>query len=258
MVYENVEKSFRTVDRIYFELSHRCPLAEVHKSCPISKMRAEFDGSLDTDVILKVCEDVKKYKSKAGFSFHIYNEPSIDCRLLWIIHHIRQHLKLDNLILIRTSGWGLDENVFNDWIREGVTRLLLDAYDKESYDRMYELKNKLMRDGVRIDLKMLELDDRLKIYEKEPVNRGQWCKDLHIEAFDCLVPINQLNILANGDVILCELDWKYTVKFGNIYKDSYETIFRNKVDCYNEIIKNDCNIGACLRCGYLAGIGCKK
>ena len=116
------------------------------------------------------------------------------------------------------------------------------------------MKNQFLKNGVVIQIRMLKLDDRLLIYERDRIDKTEWAKTCGVSGFECMTPYNLLNVLANGDVVMCELDWKYKKKFGNLYKDDYETIFRRKTDCYNEIQKDDCEVEACLRCGYIGGL----
>jgi len=253
MEFINLKESFGRCHRVYFELSRKCPSIHEHPACPIAELKKEFDGFLDTDIILDFVKQLVKYESPCDISFHIYNEPTIDCRLLYLIHKIKHHLGFKNKMALRTSGWGLDKHVFKELTDMGLDWIMLDAYNEKSYNEMRAVKNEFQKSDVAIQIKKLILDNRLTMYQNRVRTLDDWVKDNDIE-FYCIEAIKTFNVSANGEVNLCEWDWRNTVIFGNLNKDSYETVFRNKIEFFNKT-KEGTRFGAevCAKCEYLRG-----
>lgn len=245
----NISEALNQLTKVAFELSRRCPLSKEHVACPITYLQKEYDGYLPIELIFKFCEKLKEKNAiKAGIYFHIYNEPTVDARLLYIIHHLKQHIGIENRIQVNSNGWGLDGIIVRDLIREGITNFQLSAYSVEEYERMKIVKNKWLREGIGIKLFKQRLDPRLKIYTQDYCSSEKWKKLYHRSQFECTAPRDQFLVAATGDVIACELDWKYYLKCGNLKSDSLGTIFKKKYDLYNKIKADKLSASPCDRC----------
>jgi radical SAM protein with 4Fe4S-binding SPASM domain len=210
-------------------------------------LQKEYDGFLSSDVVFKVCEELKKADSKAKICFHIYNEPTIDNRLCYFMHYIREHFKMDNGIFIHSNGWSLDEIIVRDLIKLGATYLCISCYTEEEYERNRIVKDKTQNLGIPIKLLKQRLDGRLKIYTQDICDEDKW-ESIYKMPFKCVAPKDLFLVAATGDVVACELDWKYAIKFGNVKTDSMDSICRKKIELYNQLIEDKLSVVPCNRC----------
>ena len=248
----SVQDSFKKLSVVAFELSTRCTSEELHKTaCPIWYLRQQYDGYLDMNLIFKVCINLHP---NTTIYFHIYNEPSVDCRLSYIIHYLREHLHLTNNISLHTNGWGIDDVVIKNLYELGCDEFICSIYSDKDLDYFQKIKNKLNIPNIKIRLYRQTLDDRLSIYTAQDCSEEDWKNIFGID-FNCYgALINTLPISATGDIILCEMDSKRTVIFGNLNIDNFENIFKNRINFYNKLSNNKLITEPCRGCcGFFPG-----
>lgn len=236
---------WQNVRGCFFEIVNRCPMAgksdpdpngyALHVKCPATEFLSLLPQALPMEKVFEVCKNLQDAENgKAVLYFHVYNEPTIDSRLGYMIYHIRRVMGMPNTITINSCCWGLDKNVMKDLIELGVTSFKLTMDNEPMYEHWQGIREELGGAGVAIRCHRAKKDNRLKIYEGEHLYPseldGEW-KPL-LKEFRCTAPLSYLIIGATGDVLLCEFDWKRTHVFGNIYKDSWEDIVANKRKVY--------------------------
>ena len=245
---------------IAFELSHICPLKDVHSKCPIRFLDSK-NRIMPTSTIFSTLEKFRKYNINPIIFFHVYNEPSIDCRLLYIVHYIRKHMKIDWRISIHTNGYSFDENVMKEFSDEGVDEVVATLRSKEEFDFWVDIKNKAQNDKTGIKLITQFFDLRLKLYgddedhhtelynDNNVITMKKW-KEIHGEDFHCEFINGWIGIDPDGDVMLCEYDWKRTKKFGNIIIDDIEEIFEKKEEYSKKVNSNKEGYIPCNVCSF--------
>jgi radical SAM protein with 4Fe4S-binding SPASM domain len=62
--------------------------------------------------------------------------------------------------------------------------------------------------------------------------------------------MNWLGIDPDGDVMLCEYDWKRTIKHGNIITDSIDDIFKQKLELSERVNKCKESVIPCNVCSF--------
>jgi hypothetical protein len=188
---------------------------------------------------------MKDLGCEADLLLYMYDEPSADCKLSYIIHHIRDHLNINNRIMFDSNGWGLDENTIKMLFEIGLNRIIITGYTDDIYNRFKEIKENLCKDSTfdRTRLRVRAVDDLNKVMQQDVKvyssfnmdTRLYYYKDVKgelvkadISKFCCVKPETLLCVSATGEVVLCEYDWRGTISFGNLYKDSLESILSNK------------------------------
>lgn len=173
-----------------------------------------------------------------------------------------------------TNGWGLDEQTIRMLFDIGLDRIVITGYTDEEYQRFKNIKEKLFSDesfdrtkkilNVRAvsdehtqsKMSMVEtysvfkLDERLDYYK---AGEGQLC-NVNISDFSCVKLDTLLCVSATGEVTMCEYDWKQTVSFGNLYKDSLEDIITNKIKFNDRAYKQSILPDVCTRCVHYYGL----
>ena len=230
---------------IAFELSNICPLKDVHLKCPIRFLNTK-NKIMPLDTIFSTLEKLKKHEPNPIIFFHVYNEPSIDCRLLYIVHYIRKHMNIDWRISIHTNGYSFDENVLSEFAAEGIDEIVATLRSNEEFIFWTNIKNKIQDNNDKIGIKLITqfFDLRLKLYgddngnyDNNIISMKKW-KEIHGEEFYCPFIKDWMGIDPDGNVMLCEYDWKRTKKFGNIITDDVEDIFHKKYKYYESVNSN--------------------
>ncbi len=225
---------FQHVHRICFELSNACNYAAVHRKCPVNAFRTI--KTLKTEIIESVIEAAYRGEFAGWVSFHVYNEPLIDPRLMdFIAIAHASHM----LPFIMTNGWYLDQNILDDLIEAGAHKVSVTTYCDEEFDRIGNLNFRTLPHFVgRTD----KLDDRLKIYTGPKI----------MEKFlpPCSQPLGELMIRHTGQVGLCCNDWDMKHVFGDLNTDTIENILGNPdLRRITNELENRCRrLDICQRC----------
>lgn len=224
---------FKYTNRVTFELSNMCGYAHIHKKCPLS-LETEHK-TLSTEIIHKVLDTMHDYKYDGVISFHRYNEPLMDPRLIDLVKYARAKCP-DSDIFILTNGYYLTQNIMNDLANAGVTLIDVTGYTIEEFERLSTIKT-----NIAYRIFSSKFDDRLGIYE---YNNKR--KDL----VPCFWPLNDLIITRDGEVGLCHFDWKSKYKFGSLEKISLKDIILNSeiVEIYKNNAKGNRRYELCQNC----------
>jgi len=228
---------FDYINSIRFELSRKCPNSTLHKDiCP--NYLGKSDEILSSEIVFKVVNELRQSDNKhAEIGFHNYNEPTIDPRLVWFVTMIR--LGIENPIAIWSNGYYLDYEIIMDLISQGANRFNITAYNEEDYNKFSELKKKIpFPADIMFNVVKANFDARLGVYEQEIINLNK----------PCFAPLCQLLINYKGEVSLCSYDWKYTVIFGNLYKENLADIFPRMKEAFDNLKTGKRIYDICQRC----------
>jgi 2-deoxy-scyllo-inosamine dehydrogenase (SAM-dependent) len=200
------------VEDVRIQLSNVCDMS--HKKCPVSvyKERKHLQLKYVTQIIYELSE--LGYEKSIGF--HCYNEPMIDPRLYYIMDYTRKMLPKSEIIMW-TNGKILTKELLLDFSEIGNIRYYVSGYGnnitKETFNEVGIKKFSLLLMDER------KMDDRLYWYDssENPLSTP------------CSAPYKQLSIDYMGNVIICCMDWRSSVVFGNI-KDSSLIYILNSED----------------------------
>lgn len=246
-----VSECVDNLTKVSFELSRKCPRINEHVACPLHYLEKKYDGYLPMKNIFEVCQclvDNRNYR--ALVCFHIYNEPTADFRLAYIIHYVKEHIGLLNPIVIKSNGYGITKETVGELVELGVMNFVYTVYDISKYEEAKKIREVVLEAYPNIGFKIQKehLDTRLKIYDNKVTDNDEWSEEYGGVEFGCTAPKTFLNIAATGEVCLCELDWKYTITFGNVKTDKLDVILKKKIDFYNMLVKDKTVVDVCARC----------
>ncbi len=200
---------FQHTHRICFELSNTCNYAACHRKCPVNQYATL--RTLKTEIVEAVIEYAYQQEFTGWVSFHVYNEPMIDPRLIEFVSHASM---LAMKPFIMTNGWYLDQNILTDLRAAGVHKLHVTTYSEPEFDR---IRNLNFGDEIEHRVNWTKvLDDRLKIYDG-PEIRENLTKP-------CSQPLGELMIRHTGQVGLCCNDWQMRHTFGDLNVQSIEEV----------------------------------
>ncbi len=229
---------FKNTTRISIELSNLCNYSKVHKKCPLHLHKEP--RILPEKIFLQIIKTCKEYDFKGGIAFHCYNEPGIDPRLMMFIKITREALPKAT-IFIMTNGFYFDENLAEEYQKNGVDMLIISAYSPKEEQRFKDIKLRSKIPHFSISkLYQIKLDDRLTIYEREKIDCTK----------PCHAPLDEVIITNEGKVSLCCLEWKREHCFGNLHKQSMADILNSeKVQrTYKNLLSGKRTLDICKRC----------
>lgn len=226
--------SLSNLKRISFEISNVCNLAGIHKLCPINQHKEK--NFLSSEIVEKTIDELAFVDYKGIISFHIYNEPLMDPRLIWFIRYAKTKCP-NSTVYILTNGQNLNQELVDELQKAGVGLLVVSAYSVNEFNRVKHLK-------AKIPFKVFKaiLDARMDMYEKTPMDLAKTC-----------IPfLRDLSVNCFGDVVICCLDWRRKHIFGNLCKESLNEIFNKHevIQVHSDLLNGERNLHLCRRCDW--------
>lgn len=230
-----MENPFQYTARVTFELSNLCNYAVFHQSCPLHRETTHL--ILPQKIVNGVLDCLQKYRFQGIIAFHNYNEPLIDPRLFLFIKTAKEKCPQCS-ILIWTNGYYLNQVIMDELVEFGVTQIIVTAYNEAEFERISALQT-----GISLEVKRAYFDDRLNLYDKEPVT-----EDLR----PCHAPLHDILITRDAKVGLCCFDWKRQHCFGDLNEANLEQIIfeSDLLSVYRELSAGRRIFDICKVCGW--------
>ena len=221
---------------VYFELSNRCNLANVHKLCPLSTTKSS--DTLPMQIVKDALEFMEEQKYEGKIAFHNYNEPMMDPRLFHLIALARWRCP-NSEIFILTNGIGLNDTMIQDLRDDGVNTLQISAYSDKEYAFLKDIK--VPQSIEYICRRVRGLDARMQVYYRTD---GVGCKN------PCFAPLNYVLIHCTGEVGLCCMDYKRTQTFGDLNVQSLQEVLETPKmrEVYDRLSVGDRYLKVCQGC----------
>ncbi|WP_424031169.1 radical SAM/SPASM domain-containing protein [Methanoregula sp.] len=234
---ENVDEIniFQYTNRVSIELSNLCNYSTFHKKCPLS---FEVDTRiLPAKIVISVLDILHKYHFKGMIAFHTFNEPLIDPRLFKFIEYAKKSCP-DSTIYFSTNGFYLDQNLADELVECGLTRLHISVYSPKEYERLSKIKL-----PIRIDLeKMILLNIIPELYQSPILN----------EKTPCQAPLGEIIVTRDGQISLCCRDWQRRYILGDLNEETLEEILKrgNLQAIHSHLSKGNRLFNICQRCNW--------
>jgi radical SAM protein with 4Fe4S-binding SPASM domain len=226
------EGVFMHTKRIAIELSNICNYANIHTKCPLHL--AKEPKILPEKIVYHILETCQKYNFQGYLTFDVYNEPTIDPRLMMFVRKAKKMLPKAKIIL-QTNGFYFTQTLADEFEESGVSLIRVSAYSPKEGERLSKIKLK-----IPIKVTSIILDDRMQMYSLPEIGS---CKP-------CFAPLNELLITHDGHIALCCLEWKREIIFGDLYKQSLEEILLSEEiqNTYKRLSQGDRYLEICKRC----------
>lgn len=229
------ENPFKNVHRVTFELSNMCGYSYKHEKCPLSIEKSK--KILPADIFYSSIDCLNKYNYTGGISFHRYNEPLMDPRLIDFVKYAREKCPYSDIFIL-TNGFYLNQELLDELVSAGVTHINVTGYSREEFNRLANLK-------ASIPYKVFEsiFDDRLKLYDWEKIKK---------EKIPCYQPLSDLIITRDAELGLCHFDWKCKYSFGNLKEQALDEILLNSDigKIYEDLTLGIRHFELCKHCTY--------
>jgi len=237
----------KEIKRVSFEISNVCNYAKIHPQCPASRVKKPI--FLSQRRIFHVLYTLFAWGFKGTVAWYIYNEPTIDPRVLLLINYTDQLFGGNIKQRIVTNGAYLDQTLLDEFLEAGIKYFKIDCYTPRDLHHARELKPKKEIEKFKVTRK--SLDDRLDLYDLP-------AKNLTIP---CYAPYADIQVKCDGRIALCAIDWKTTVSFGSLENESFEEIIRSPamLKTYAKLKEGKRTLDVCSRCNRtVTGEACLK
>lgn len=228
---------FEHTTSVAIELSNLCQYSWLHTKCPLHlEMESPFvvkePKILPAHIVYSVLDELGQHDYSKQISFHQYNEPLIDPRLFEFVRYARGKCP-DSKIVILTNGHYLTPVLAEELTEAGVTEILVTPYGGTLGIKDY------------CYLKRLDLDDRLTMYDRPPINSKK----------PCFAPLTQVCVTKDAEISLCCMDWKRQYIFGDLNRCSLEQILCSEIvqNAYRRLSQGDRFLALCQRCNTARG-----
>lgn len=232
---------FKHTGQICFELSNMCNKACKSPRCPLAfygKVGGEGKVVLPTYIVDDTLNNLAEYGFKGHVCFNIYNEPTIDPRLMQFIWMVKEKLKDKGIPFVITNGTYVNQRLINEMVVAGLGKLWISCYSDAVYKefKSYKYPEKLSVDVLRYP-ELVELQDT---YTKPYID----------STVPCYAPLNVIVIRCNGDVHLCCRDFETRHSFGNLYIGHLINILKEGEmhKLYEELSQGKRTLDICRRC----------
>ena len=217
--------------------------------CPNSIYQRPI-GYMDTDLFYKIIQQLAAINFDGRVSYHFYGEPLLDKRLIEFIEYTKIHIPYCKPI-VYSNGDLLDLNIFRLLIQKGMNKIVIieqdDIYPKNILH--------LLENITENEKQHLELDLMKNLFYS---NRAGLLKHLKKVSEPLSVPCDRplaiINILLNGNIVLCCNDYFENNVLGNVNKDNLKDIWTS---AYFKEVRYILSSGdrkkldICSRCDYI-------
>lgn len=209
---------------------------ETHNTCNRTCWFCKFDTAnerepkslMSWELIEKIVSNLKELKFDGRLSWYRINEPLIDKRIFKILSFSKSHLPEVYLSLV-TNGDLLTPEKVAQLFDSGLDCLGISIYDEgtrikcqgSEYKRCILIDRRPKQEPFFVDNRGGNVRREEKLDNSNP--------KVNIFTSNCLRPSTMVNIVSNGDVVLCCSDLFGKFKAGSVVNEKIETIWYGKV-----------------------------
>lgn len=178
---------------------------------------------LPLEAVKKIVGELSELRFQGRFSFHFYNEPLLDQRLIQIIAIVKKALP-KALLLLYTNGDYLTLPLFEKLVFSGINKFLITRQEQSMKIHNLDWIEKLS-DQEKSYLIYKTYQDPNILY----TNRGGLLPEIANPerplGIPCCLPSSHLVISALGNVLLCFEDYREQEIMGNIFSNTIREIW---------------------------------
>jgi GTP 3',8-cyclase len=220
--------------------------------CPVSKEEEKIPKMfMEMDLFKKIIGQLQDMNFKGSIMYHFYNEPLLDERLPEFISYTSKNLP-KSMSRVFTSGDFLTPKLADTLFDAGLFDMVVTDHNIKPGRVAKRIAPILEKYGDRISMNRLyekPLQDRANSVELGEI-KVQKSANGHCQSI-----YEELNIMYDGDVILCSSDYYRTKVFGNVNSNSILDIYRTDEfkSARSEIIAGKPYYEICRTCSSFIG-----
>ena len=220
--------------------------------CPRSQTSyPNMNVKISLDTVHMISDQLSNMNYKNRVSFVGFGEPFLHKQLAECIRIIKDKNTDIKWLEVNTNGDFINRNNVSKLIDAGCSHLTVSMYDddcsKEILDILEGLNIHVTFKDIHTDIQLV---NRIDIYNDNA--------DLNLNQ-ECYIPFYKMFIDWNGDVLLCNNDWKREGLLSNIFKNTISEIWLgNEITKYRSLLQdksrsatpcNKCNVDG-VKYGY--------
>ena len=211
LVRKDFDNCLKYTNRVSIELSNFCNYAILHRKCPLHESKGLI--TLPSNLVKRFVDEIAQYNFNGVVSFHVYNEPMIDPRLMSFITYTKKRCPLCKTFVL-TNGSNLTQEMVDDLADSGLDILEVSAYSEESFLKCCSLHPSIPY-AVYNAYDENAFDNRMNIY-------SDFFNDYR--SIPCYSVLNDIILTCDGFISLCCLDWKKEHVLGDYRISTLEDI----------------------------------
>ena len=203
-------------NRVEIEINTGCDKEEPCSHCPNKKKEEKgINENMRGALYRKIINELVGLEFSGRISFHFYGETLVCEDLYDRIEYAKNKFKekegLDVELAIYTNGDKLDQTMYDNLVKAGISKIFISIAHNELYTKEFEGEKHIILDNIHYD------------------NRGgNLYKTNYPLEVPCFAPTHRLVITHDGNIILCYSDVERTNIFGNINNESIEDIWQKR------------------------------
>tara|TARA_R110002167_G_scaffold98753_1_gene259495 strand:+ start:1764 stop:2603 length:840 start_codon:yes stop_codon:yes gene_type:complete len=201
---------------------------------------------IQVKTVENLCIALKEMKFNNRVGFVGFGEPLLCKTLIQCIRKVKEIIPDIKWLEVNTNGDKLTTSYIKELATAGCTHIIVSMYDSDKTDFF-----NIMKGDIKIKFVFRHHYNHQNEYNLNIVNRSDLLSgcDKIYNTNPCNIPFYKLFIDWNGDVLLCENNWKKDVIFGNINEESLSDIwYGSKINTYRNVLINNRDIRPCKNC----------
>ena len=242
-IEDKVDNMLRSVQINPTELCNRtCSFCPRHDK----KIYKNQNKHISIETIKNLCNGLKELNFNNRIGFVGFGEPLLCKNIIDSIKTVKDLIPDVKYLEVNTNGDKLTTDVIKKLFDAGCSHISISMYDSDKSEYFLSLKK-----DIPIEMILRHHYNHNVNYNLNIVNRSDLLKGSKniFNNNPCYLPFYKMLVDWNGDLLLCDNNWKKDVVFGNVNKDNLKEIwYGDKINNYRNTLLKNRNIKPCMNC----------
>ena len=242
-IEDKVDNMLRSVQINPTELCNRtcsfCPRHDI-------KIYKNQNKHISIETIKNLCIGLKELNFKNRIGFVGFGEPLLCKTIIESIKTVKDLIPDIEYLEVNTNGDKLTKDIIKKLFDVGCSHISISMYDSDKSEYFLSLKK-----DIPIEMILRHHYNHNVNYNLNIVNRSDLLKGSKniFNNNPCYLPFYKMLVDWNGDLLLCDNNWKKDIVFGNVNTDNLKDVwYGDKINKYRNILINNRNIKPCINC----------
>ena len=242
-IEDKVDNMLRSVQINPTELCNRtCSFCPRHDK----KIYKNQNKHISIETIKNLCIGLKELNFKNRIGFVGFGEPLLCKTIIESIKTVKDLIPDIEYLEVNTNGDKLTKDIIKKLFDVGCSHISISMYDSDKSEYFLSLKK-----DIPIEMILRHHYNHNVNYNLNIVNRSDLLKGSKniFNNNPCYLPFYKMLVDWNGDLLLCDNNWKKDIVFGNVNTDNLKDVwYGDKINKYRNILINNRNIKPCINC----------
>ena len=242
-IEDKVDNMLRSVQINPTELCNRtCSFCPRHDK----KIYKNQNKHISIETIKNLCMGLKELNFKNRIGFVGFGEPLLCKTIIESIKTVKDLIPDIEYLEVNTNGDKLTKDIIKKLFDVGCSHISISMYDSDKSEYFLSLKK-----DIPIEMILRHHYNHNVNYNLNIVNRSDLLKGSKniFNNNPCYLPFYKMLVDWNGDLLLCDNNWKKDIVFGNVNIDNLKDVwYGDKINKYRNILINNRNIKPCINC----------